>query len=227
MTKPRSIAQAAAFTLVELLVGATLSAAIMAAVLSSYIYLARNLGRLTTQQTLETESRRALAYFAQDVQSSTGLATSITPANYKLALTVPTATGSNVVIYYYNSTAATTSTESDTVVIYSTNVAMRRQGLTRCVYNGTTVTSQILLRNITDNNASTTSDLYFRFYDAAGNPYDNGSVPYTTGTTYFSGVKQLTMQFSTQAGTAAAGTRTVVNQVASGRLVMRNRPLLQ
>jgi prepilin-type N-terminal cleavage/methylation domain-containing protein len=41
----RSLRHCAGFTLVEVLVGATLSAAIMAAVLSSYIYMGRGLGR--------------------------------------------------------------------------------------------------------------------------------------------------------------------------------------
>jgi hypothetical protein len=53
MTGQRSESSRAAFTLVELLIGATLSAAIMAAVLSSYIFLGRSLGRLANQQSIE------------------------------------------------------------------------------------------------------------------------------------------------------------------------------
>ena len=63
----------AAFTLVELMIGSALAATIMAAVLSTYIYLGRGLARLANQQTLETEARRTLAYFTQDVQSASGL----------------------------------------------------------------------------------------------------------------------------------------------------------
>src|SRR6478735_1668555 len=97
MRRPGALPPSAGFTLVELLIGATLSAAIMAAVLSSYIYLGRSFGRLVNQQTLEAESRRTRAYFAQDVQSAIGLDSSVSPSNSRIVLAVATATGSNLV----------------------------------------------------------------------------------------------------------------------------------
>lgn len=230
MMRTSNASRAAAFTLVELLIGATLSAAIMAAVLSSYIFLGRNLARLANQQTLETESRRALAYFVQDVQSSSGFASSMPFGNYRLALTVPTSTGSVIITYYYNSNVLTTSVQTDDVPVNGITVKMRRQSLTRCVYNPSNgaFTSQTLVRNISDNSAGTTADLFFRYYDSAGNPCDNGSSPYTTVMPYSSsGVRQLTLQFSLQAGVASNGTQTVVNQITSGRVAMRNKPYLQ
>lgn len=203
-----------AFTLVELLVGATLSAAVMAAVLSSYIYLGRSLARLSNQQTLETEARRTLGYFAQDVQSASGLTDTANLSDSRVSLLVPTATGNNTVTYYYNATSAAVP-----VTINGTSVSMAATSLTRSVYDGTSVTSQTLLRNITDNDATTPKDLAIRFYDSSGNEY-------TGYTNYLSGIKQISLQFSTQIGSSANGTRTLVYQVASNRLILRNRGYL-
>jgi hypothetical protein len=189
------------------MVGAALSATVMAAVLSSYIYLGRGLNRLANQQTLETETRRTLTYFAQDVQSATGLTGTISAT--RVDILVPTATGSNTVTYYYNNSSSTT-----TVTVNGTSVTMAANALTRCVYDGTTVTPQTLLRNITS------GGLTFSYYDGAGNAY-------ASYTNYVSGIKQLSLQFTTQAGSANNGTQTRPYEAASSRLVLRNRSYLQ
>ena len=177
-----------AFTLVELLVGATLSAAVMAAVLSSYIYMGRSLARLANQQTLETESRRTLSTFTQDVQMATGI--SGAPSASSVTLTIPSTTGSTTVAYAYDSTAGT---------------------LTRTPAGGTAL---VLLRNITS------SGLTISYYDGSGNAY-------STYTNYLTGIKQLMLQFSTQAGVSGNGSQTRIYQIASSRLVLRNRAYLQ
>jgi len=198
-----------AFTLVELLVGASLSAAIMAAVLSSYIYLGRSLTRLGNQQSLETEARRTLAYFTQDVQTASGLTDTANLGATRVSLTIPASAGTNTVTYYYNNT----STDAP-VTISGTSVNMTANALTRCVYNGTAVTSQLLLRNITG------SGLALKYYDGSGQEY-------ASYTNYLLGIKQLALQFSTQTGAAGNGTQTPVYQVSSSRLIMRNKALLQ
>ena len=175
------------FTLVELLIGATLSAAVMAAVLSSYIFVGRNLARLANQQVLETEGRRTLAYFARDIRLASGL--SGTPSATSVTLSQPTSTGTTTVAYSYNSGAGT---------------------LTRTPASGT---AQVLLRNIT------ASGLTIRYYDTSGNPY-------TTYVDYLSGIKQISLEFSTQLGRADNGTQTKVYELASNRLILRNRTLL-
>jgi len=63
----------AGFTLVELLVGMSLALVVMTGVLSTFSFLGRNLNRLANQQQLETESRRALSYFNQDVRMANAL----------------------------------------------------------------------------------------------------------------------------------------------------------
>jgi len=161
---------------------------VMAAVLSSYIYMARSLARLANQQTLETEARRTLATFTQDVQAATGI--SGTPSASTVTLAIASAAGSTTVAYTYDSAAGT---------------------LTRTPAGGTAL---ILLRNITS------SGLTIYYYDGAGNAY-------ASYTNYLTGIKQLMLQFSTQAGVAGNGSQTRIYQIASSRLVLRNRAYLQ
>lgn len=199
------------FTLVELLVGVSLALMVMTAVLSTYTYLARNLVRLANQQTLETEARRALAYFAQDVRLATGITDTANISATRVALLVPSSSTINVVTYYYNNGAATT------VTLNGSNVSLAANSLTRCVYDGSSVTWLTLLNNITS------SGLSLSYYDSAGTAYAN----YTD---YLPGVKQLALQFSTRLGTNTNGTRapqTADYQATSSRTTLRNHPLLQ
>lgn len=199
----------AAFTLVELMIGAALSAALMAAVLSTYIYLGRGLARLANQQTLETEARRTLAMFTQDVQSASGITDTGNLSATRVSLLVPTSGGTNVITYYFNSTAS-----NATVSVNGTNVTMAANALTRCAYNGSTVTSLVLLRNIT------TGGLTLKYYDSSGQPY-------TTYVNYLSGITQLALHFETQLGNNGNGTQTRVLSVSSSRLAIRNDAFLQ
>jgi type II secretory pathway component PulJ len=202
----------AGFTLVELLIGATLSAMVMAGVLSSYIFIGRSLARLANQQTLETEGRRTLTNFARDVRMASSLATVSTtptsPSASRIDLVVPAGSVTHTVTYYYNSTSSAAS-----VTVNGTSVSMPANSLTRCLYNGASVTSLTLLRNIT------ASGLTIRYFDAADSEY-------TGYTDYLTGIKQVSLEFSTQAGTSSNGTQTKVYQVASSRLLLRNRGLL-
>jgi len=210
----------AGFTLVELLIGATLSAAIMAAVLSSYIYLGRGLARLANQQTLESEGRRTLAYFTQDVQTATGVSvTPVTAPDFYVTFTLANSgTGADRVTYYYSRDGTSTSISGNTI-------AVPANSLVRVVGTASAISqpAQTLLRNILTSNEG----CYIRFFDSAGRPYDNGSAPYTPVTTYANGMKQAALSFSTQLGNTTNGTRTLVFQVTSGRIVIRNKASLQ
>lgn len=199
----------AGFTLVELMIGAALSAALMAAVLSTYIYLGRGLARLANQQTLETEARRTLAIFTQDVQSASGLTDTANLSTTRVSLVTAASGGTNTVTYYYNNTSSDAA-----VTINGTSVNMTANALTRCVYNGSSVTNLVLLRNIRS------SGLTLKYYDSAGRPY-------TTFVNYLPGITQMALQFSTQLGSSANNTQTQVHSVSSSRLVMRNDAFLQ
>ncbi len=202
-----SVKRHAGFTLVELLVGTALSGMVMAAVLSSYIYLGRGFARLANQQILEAEARRTLAYFAQDVRMASGLTDTANLSATRVAFLVPTATSTSTITYYYNSTSPDAA-----VTINGTSVTMIANSLTRCVYNDSTVTSLTLLRN--------TTGLSIKYYDTSSNAY-------TAYTDYLPGIKQLALQFSTQLGNSGNGTQTIVYQVASSRMIIRNKALLQ
>ena len=191
------------FTLVELLVGVTLSGAVMAAVLSSYIYLGRSFGRLANQQILESEARRTLAYFTKDVQAATGI--SGTPSASGVTLTIPTSTGTTTVAYNYNSSAGT---------------------FTRTPDGGTAL---VLLRYITDNDTSTAADLTIRYFDASNNEYTSYT-DYLTGIRQLSLAFRTQVRLSTSGALAvssASGTQTPVYRVASSRMLIRNSAMLQ
>lgn len=208
-----------AFTLVELMVGATLSAAVMAAVLSSYIYLGRGLARLGNQQILETQARRTLAYFAYDVQSATGLTiASVSAPDFSVTFSQPTSpSGVTKVTYYYSQTGTSASIAGNTVMIPA-------HSLVRVPNTGTALVGppQTVLSNITE----TTDGCFVRYYDVAGSSYDNDTAPYTPITNYSLGIKQVALNFRTQLGSSASGNQTVAYTWATGRLVFRNRSFL-
>jgi Tfp pilus assembly protein PilW len=212
-------ATSAAFTLVELLIGMTLALMLMTAVLSTYVMIARNFTRSlglvsANQPSLESQARHTLAYFAQDVRMASGL--SGTPSASTVTLTLPTGTGTNQVTYYYNSNPITPSTSSDPVTVNGSSIAMQRQALTRCVYNGSTVTTLLL--------QSSLLTCTINYYDNSGNSYTSTDL---SAGNYAIGIKQLSLTFTTQAGSSTNGTLTQVYTTTSPRLLIRNKALLQ
>ncbi|MBL9214762.1 MAG: prepilin-type N-terminal cleavage/methylation domain-containing protein [Opitutaceae bacterium] len=187
------------FTLVELLISSTLAAVVMAAILSSYLYLGRNLTRLAYNQTLESKSRLALTYLANDIKQATSVSS---PTTTSVILNVPGGT----ITYTYD----------------ATNRRLRRQATTGAVadtyllYTGGQTSGQVRI----DCPAFT-----FSYYTTTnGSPtYQSTStlVPYS--------IKMIGVAFtvrssgSSAASTAAAqGTLTQMD-TASARFVLRNR----
>lgn len=189
----------AGFTLVELLIGVSLSLMVMAAVLSSYVFLARSFTRSlgvvftrtstdftqVNRPSLEAQGRQTLAYFSQDVRLASGIAG--TPSAAALTLTIPTATGSTTVAYSYDAV---------------------NQTLTR-TWSG--MTGQILHYNVLG--------CTFSYFDMSGRPY-------TTYVNYLGGIKQLSVALTAQGGSARNQTLTQVYRTESPRLLLRNRSLL-
>lgn len=70
---PRPRARAAGFTLSEVLIASTLSAFVLAAVLSAFLFLGRTGLRAQDLSELETQVRRGLDTFAQDVRLASDL----------------------------------------------------------------------------------------------------------------------------------------------------------
>lgn len=214
-----------AFTLVEVLIGMSLALMVMTAVLTTYVTIGRNFTRSlgissANQPTLSTQARRTIATFAQDVRMASGLtvvSTSPTsPTSSRVDLIVPSAAGTNLVTYYYNSTAISGATVSDNITVNGTSIAMRREALTRCVYNGSTVTSLLLHTNLLT--------CTFTYYDNSGNPYISSDLG---SSNYLPGIKQLALKITSRAGSATNGTLTQIYETNSQRLILRNKSLLQ
>ncbi len=185
MSLPASRSRAG-FTLVELIIGISLSFMVMGALLSSYLFVARSFTRTlgvssATQPTLESQGRRTLMLFQQDATQA--LRIKGAPSATSVTLEIPTPTGSAEVRYQYNQTAQT---------------------LSRTTGGVTTVIHINLL------------DCQFTYYDRYGRPY-------SSFVNALSGIDQIALSFSAQAGNAANGTLSGIHRVASSRLTLRNR----
>lgn len=209
MKSPRSNPNGG-FTLVELIIGLSLSLMVMGAVLSSYVFLGRNFTRslgisLSNQPTLEAQGRRTLAYFTQDVRMASGLDTSgsspkVSPSATGMTLILPSSSGTKYITYYYNSTASAATLSSFTIPANS------------------------LVR--IDLGTNTAQTLHTNLLGCTFSYYDNSGQPYTSYTDYLIGVKQVAVAFSAQTGRAINGTLTQVYNSASPRLFIRNHALL-
>ena len=91
----------AGFTLVEVLISASLAAVIMTSVLSTYLFIGRNLARLASYEALETESRRTLAYLCKDFAQAERVKAGTTPTTAGVTLELP----AGEVTYSYDGTA--------------------------------------------------------------------------------------------------------------------------
>lgn len=87
------------FTLVELMIGSALAAIVMAALLSSFVFIGRNLSRLASSQALENEARKAFAYLRQDFATARAIKSGTTPTASSVTLLLP----SGEVSYTYDS----------------------------------------------------------------------------------------------------------------------------
>ena len=85
------------------MVGATLAGVVMASVLSAYIFIGRNLARLSSYQSLENESRKALAYLSRDLRIAENVKTGTTPTESTVTLVLP----AGEVSYTYSSLTKT------------------------------------------------------------------------------------------------------------------------
>lgn len=77
------------FSLAEVLVGSTLGTMVMAAVLSSFVFLGRNLTRLANYHSLEAKSREALTYLSRDLSLAQSVKNGTTPTGSTVTLVLP------------------------------------------------------------------------------------------------------------------------------------------
>lgn len=201
---PRPPSRIGGFTVAELIIGVSLSMMVMTAVLSSYVFVARSYTRTIGfgdpgRPTLESQGRRTLAFFTQDVEAASAISS---PSATQMTLTVPHSTGgTKTVTYYFNNSA----TSAVTVSGYS----VPKKSLARI--DVSTSTGVVL--------HTTLLSCGFDYYDTSGNPY-------TSYTNYLLGIKQVSLELRAQAGVSKNGTQTSIYDVASPRLLLRNKSLL-
>lgn len=87
------------FSLPEVIIATALGAIIMAAVLSSFAFIGRNLARLASYQALEAEARKALAYLRQDLALARSVKNGTSPTTDTVTLVLP----AGEVTYTYDS----------------------------------------------------------------------------------------------------------------------------
>ena len=88
------------FTLVEVLIGATLSSFILAGVLSTFVFLGRSGLNIQNYNDMESQARKALEIFAEDVRQASSI-TWVSGTSVRLVISTST------VNYSYDSTAKT------------------------------------------------------------------------------------------------------------------------
>lgn len=71
-TLPRSPG-AGGFTLVELMIGASLASFILAGVLSTFLFMGRSGANVNNYNDMEAQARKALEYFAEDTRQASGV----------------------------------------------------------------------------------------------------------------------------------------------------------
>jgi prepilin-type N-terminal cleavage/methylation domain-containing protein len=125
------------FTLVELLVGVSLSAVVMAALLSAAVYFARNFARLANAQALEEQARLALAWVRTDIDRAREVKAGTSPSASAVTLVLP----DGEVTYTYDAATrrlrrqATFGANPDLVLLSNRNCQCT--GLTFSYYTGT------------------------------------------------------------------------------------------
>lgn len=119
------------FTLVEVMIGATLSSFILVAVMSSFLFLGRSGANIQNYNDMESEARTALELFAEDTRQASSIAwTSAT----EVTLTV---TG-NSIIYAYD--ASTKEFQRTVVVAGTPNTRTLVSGITSFTFNAYSIT---------------------------------------------------------------------------------------
>jgi Tfp pilus assembly protein PilW len=201
----------AGFSLVEMMAAMSISMVVIAALLSSYTFLGRNLVRDSNQQQLEVQSRKMLQVFGQDVRMAANIPSF--SAN-EVTLRLPSGSGTSFfdVAYAFSASAGTY------------QVPLLRADGTTANYAYTAPTAGTLTRIDGTNGAVTlltgASNFSFRYLDKLGLSVD------PTPPTYPLRVKQIEVSgFTITAGTASIGTQSQYTG-ASARLVLRNKHLV-
>ena len=97
------------FTLVEMMVGATIGAFVLAAILSTFLMLGRNGYNAANYSMMEAEARRALETFSEEARMASDLTWN---SSTSVTLTVYASTGTYLVTYAYDSSTSGATAQS-------------------------------------------------------------------------------------------------------------------
>jgi prepilin-type N-terminal cleavage/methylation domain-containing protein len=111
------------FTLVEMMIGASIGSFVLAAVLTTFLFMGRSGANVQNYNDMEVQARNALEFFAEDTRQASGV---VWNTNVSVTLTVVT----NKITYSYDSTTK----KFSRVVVDS---------------GGTTTSSRVLVTGIT------------------------------------------------------------------------------
>lgn len=182
-----------AFTLVEVMIGSTLSVFILAGVLSSFLMLGRSGYNAANYSIMEAEARRALETFSAEARMANNIAWA---SDSSVTFTVVLSTGSYRVKYAYDSATSGTTAQSFYREQVTSPAGMGQPAV------GTT---RVLVRNVTE--------FAFRRYKVI-----NG-VDYTANNDLETKQIQITLRAIRTGYTTVATT----NAVLSARVVLRNK----
>lgn len=229
----RPIAFNRGFTLVELMVSMSIGTIVMLAVFSTYIYLGRNLTRLSYRATLESQSRKILGTFSSDIRNAKSV---------KSISDTGTGTGRAIelILTLFNSDPSKGTVPTLEVAYkYSYDAMDGIWVLTRDPDGNGLPRAPVRLNSAIGSNSVqvpvgltlSSGDQLFSFTTASGNTFTTsgtGPTYQTTSTLVPMSVKQVAISFTLQAGTAAVqGQQGTLNSyaVASGRIPLVNHQL--
>lgn len=195
----------AGFTLVEMMIGATISSFVLAGILSTFLFMGRSGANIQNYSDMETQARKALELFAQDTRQASAI-TWVSPNQLRLVVN-----GNNHTYTYTNGASANTGTLTRTTVIASVT------------------TNTVLLTGIINpvprtSDTQTTCTPFFRAYNINGTEFKAIQYAVPTATelaTASSGTKQL--QISMEASRTSQTVASATNTVLSARFILRNK----
>lgn len=192
-SRPRRAARRGGYTLVEIMIASTLSAALMAGVLATFLMMGRSGYNAANYSIMEAESRRALETFSEEARMADNITwTSSSQVKFRVVL----ASGTYEVKYVYDS-----STSGDTAQCFYREQVTSPSGSGQPAVG----TKLILVRKVTD--------FAFRRYKVV-----NG-VDYSAANDLETKQIQITLRSTRTGQTTVAAT----NAVLSARVVLRNK----
>jgi hypothetical protein len=107
---PESRRRAAGFSLAEVLIGATLSTIVLAAVLTAFLFLGRSGANLRNYNDMEAQARKSLEIFAEDTRQASSV-------SWTSADSVTLVVNATSIVYSYASGSFTRKTSSGTTTL--------------------------------------------------------------------------------------------------------------